>query len=204
MGPTALMVPIAITLIAHAAIFAIWIARQKVNDDAIRDLWRQMAGLWAKNPELHNLLMSGQPVDTEALASASAETRADLVTALQLSDALGGLAGRFGSDRGTLFSLWPVRPMWNSLLPVVEQTREQTPTAYRQFERAVGFFDRYINARAAELRGESNVVLVSVAVGIAVLIYALDQTIVASALPIITAKLSGITLYGWVFSAYTI
>ena len=141
------MIPIGITLIAHAAIFALWIARQKVNDDAIRDLWRQLAGLWARNPEVHAILISGDPVDPAVLAAASAETRADVMTALQLSDALGGLAGRWGSDRKTLFSLWPVRQMWNSLQSVVEDTRTHTPTAYHQFERAVGLFDRYINTR---------------------------------------------------------
>lgn len=204
MGPTGLLVPISIALIAHAAIFAIWIARQKVHDDAIRDLWRQLSGLWARNPELHDLALSGEPLDLGPFAEAGSETRADVFTALQLCDALGGLAGKFGADRKTLFALWPVRRMWDSLRPLVEQVREQSPTSYRQFERAVSFYDRYTNARAAELRGESNVVLVSLAVGIAVLIYALDQTIVASALPIISADLQGINLYGWVFSAYTI
>jgi EmrB/QacA subfamily drug resistance transporter len=204
MGPTGLMIPISITLIAHAAIFGIWIARQKVNDDAIRALWQQMFGLWARNPELHGLITSGDPIDPAALAAMTPEMRADVATALQLCDGLGGLAGRWGSDRRTLFSLWPVRQMWNSLHGVVEDRRTRMPTAYHQFEGAVALYDKYINVKAAELRGESNVVIVTIAVGIAVLIYALDQTIVASALPIISADLQGITLYGWVFAAYTI
>lgn len=203
-GPSAIFIPIAIALIAHAAIIGIWIARQKVNDDAIRSLWQQLADLWGRNPEVYDLVMSGNPIDTERLASASAQTRADVSTILQLSDALGGLAGRFGSDRSTLFSLWPAQPMWASLQPVVAQVRERNPIAYLNFERAVALYNRYANRRAAEVRGESNVVLVTVAVGIAVLIYALDQTIVATALPRITTELQGINLYGWVFSAYTI
>jgi EmrB/QacA subfamily drug resistance transporter len=203
-GPTAIFIPFAIALIAHAAVFAIWIARQKVNDDAIRALWQQMAEIWARDPEVHDLVMSGRPIDVEELNRASAQTRADISTVMQLSDALGGLAGRFGSDRSTLFSLWPVQLMWTSLQPVVDDARSRNPIAYRHFERALTLYNRYTDRAAAEMRGESNVVLVTVAVGIAVLIYALDQTVVATALPRITTELQGINLYGWVFSAYTI
>jgi len=186
------------------AIFGVWLARKKVNDDAIRDLWRQLAGLWTHDPEMHDLVMSGRPIDLQRLAGASAQVRADVTTALQLCDALGGLAGRFGSDRATLFSLWPAQQMWASLQPVVEDARTRNPTAYRQFERAVGAYNRFTDRAAAALRGESHVVLVTVAVGLAVLIFAMDQSIVATALPKITQELQGISLYGWVFSAYTI
>ncbi|GEM_PF-113373 len=198
------MVPFSIFLISNVAILAVWIARQKVSDDAIRQLWQQLASLWKGNPELHELIASGRPIDPDALANADAETRADVSTALDLCDALGGLAMRFGADRSTLFSLWPIDRMWASLRPVVERERATNPIAYARFERAVAVHERYSGRLAAEARGESNVLLVTIAVGIAVFIYALDQTIVASALPTIVSQLQGISLYGWVFSAYTI
>ena len=203
-GPTQLVVPISISIMAHVAVFAIWLFMRKVNDDAIRDLWRQMAALWASNPEAFDVANSGTPVDLEYFEGLSAQTKADVATSLQLADALGGLAGRHPTDKNTLFSLWPAEQMWISLQPIVEEVRTRVPTAYRQFERGVGRYQRYTNKAAAALRGESDVILVTIAVGLAVLIYALDQTIVASALPTITQQLQGIALYGWVFSAYTI
>jgi EmrB/QacA subfamily drug resistance transporter len=204
LGPTALVVPISISLIAHAAIFSVWMARKWINNNAIQRLWEQLAALWMRNPQAYEISHSGAPVELAAFEQSSPQTKADVFTALQLCDALGGLAGRFGSDKATLFSLWPADQMWVSLNPIIEDVRSRTPTAYRQFERAVGLYRRFTNKAAAALRGESDVLLVTIAVGLAVLIYALDQTIVASALPLITSQLQGINLYGWVFSAYTI
>ncbi len=46
--------------------------------------------------------------------------------------------------------------------------------------------------------------LITIAVGLAVLIYALDLTIVATAGPTIVGELHAFNLYGWLFSAYSI
>lgn len=203
-SPLATIVPFSIFLIANLAIVGVWIVRQKVNDDAIRELWQQLANIWTRNPEVYELVTSGRPIDVARLREASLQTRADVATVLQLCDALGGLGTRFGSDRSTLFSLWPCERMWDSLLPIIEDERTRNPIAYARFERALGLHRRFSARLASEARGESHVVLVTVAVGLAVLIFALDNTIVASALPTIVKELSGISLYGWVFSAYTI
>ena len=191
-------------IVSNAVVIGIWILREKVNDDAVRDLWEQLATLWNRNPELYDLITSGRPLLPEELAGADSQTRADVATALQLCDALGGIATRFAGDRSTLFSLWPVEAMWNSLLPIIMEARARNPIACNRFERAVRVYQRYANKLTAEARGESNVVLVTIAVGMAVLIYALDQTIVASALPTIANELQGLAFYGWVFAAYTI
>ncbi len=183
---------------------AFWIVRERRNDEAVRDLWQQLAALWTRNPELFDLICSGVPLNLERWAQASPQMRTDIATALQICDGLGGLATRVASDQSTLFSLWPVDRMWSSLQPVVAEARTANPIAYSRFEQAVETHRRFSDRLSASVRGESHVVLVTVAVGLAVLIYALDQTIVASALPTIAKDLQGLQLYGWVFSAYTI
>ncbi len=45
---------------------------------------------------------------------------------------------------------------------------------------------------------------ITISVALMVLLFALDLTVVATALPTITSQLQGGALYGWVFSAYTI
>src|SRR5579884_2593381 len=183
---------------------AFWIARERRNDEAVRNLWQQLAALWTQNPGVYDLICSGRPLEPETLRQEDTQTRTDVATALQLCDALGGLSGRMAADQGTLFSLWPVERMWNSLQPLVLEERSRNPIAYSGFERALQAYQRFLNRLSSAVRGESHVVLVTVAVGMGVLIYALDQTIVASALPTIAKELQGLQLYGWVFSAYTI
>jgi EmrB/QacA subfamily drug resistance transporter len=51
---------------------------------------------------------------------------------------------------------------------------------------------------------EQSTLLVTVAVGLAVLIYALDTTVVSTAAPTIVGEFHALGLYGWLFSAYTI
>ncbi|MGH2346347.1 MAG: MFS transporter, partial [Chloroflexota bacterium] len=48
------------------------------------------------------------------------------------------------------------------------------------------------------------VVGTTISVALMVLLFALDLTVVATALPTITGEFHGAALYGWVFSAYAI
>jgi EmrB/QacA subfamily drug resistance transporter len=203
-GPTALMLPVGILIIAHVAVYAVWLVRQKILDDAIRQLWQQLATIWARNPEAHALVRAGRPISVSELSQQPLATRADIQSILSVSDALAGLASKFGCDRTTLFSLWPCRSIWASLQPIVEEERATNPAAYKKFEKAVGIEAAFARRLDAAARGQSNVVLVTIAVGIAVLIYALDQTVVATAGPTISQQLGGNELYGWMVSGYTI
>src|SRR2546426_12761440 len=47
-------------------------------------------------------------------------------------------------------------------------------------------------------------VAITIAAALMVLLFALDLTVVATALPTIASAFHGAALYGWVFSAYTI
>src|SRR5205807_3179571 len=67
--------------------------------------------------------------------------------------------------------------------------------------------DRAVAGRMSRLaRGGpgSATVLITLAVGVAVLIYALDLTVVATAAPTIVGEFHALGLYGWLFSAYAI
>jgi EmrB/QacA subfamily drug resistance transporter len=51
---------------------------------------------------------------------------------------------------------------------------------------------------------QDKLLAITLAVALMVLLFALDLTVVATALPTITSQFHGAALYGWVFSAYTI
>jgi EmrB/QacA subfamily drug resistance transporter len=190
---------------ASIAAVALWHVRERRNADAVRDLWERLVALGERNPEVYDLIMSGTPFTSERLATASPQTRVDVETALRLCEALGTLARRPTTDRETLFALWQPDRAWRSLQPLIERARQTDPYAYARLEQAIAVQARHARLRARAIQGDfRRTVLVTIAVGLAVLIYALDLTIVASALPTIANDLHGLTLYGWVFSAYSI